>query len=126
MDPADGRLLASMATEEMPVGRLASAGGCVLAFLGERLLSCVDPSLDRLRWARRAEKDWSTSRPYPWRSYVLAADSRTLYALRLADGTPAWSQAFTGVVRGIGVAEDAFYIGTLQGAVHALRLPQLP
>jgi outer membrane protein assembly factor BamB len=125
-DPATGESRASIATVELPHGRLAAADGCVLAHLGERRIACAESALSGFRWTREAQKDWSSSRPYVWRNYVLAADSHTLVALRLADGATAWSRTFPGVVRGIGIGEDAMYVGTLSGAVHAVPLPPIP
>jgi outer membrane protein assembly factor BamB len=126
LDAATGEPVASLRTEEPPGGRLTAAGRCLLSFLGARAISCVELSLEGFRWTRRTEKDWTSSRPYVWRGYALAADSGSLVALRLTDGEPVWSVSLPGTVRGIGIGEDALFAGTLQGAVHAYPLPALP
>lgn len=125
LDPATGAPVASFGTDESPGGRLTAAGGCLLSFLGERTISCVELSLEGFRWTRRTAKDWSSSRPYVWRRYALAADSGSLVAMRLTDGEQVWSVSLPGTVRGIGISEDALYAGTVQGAVHAYPLPAL-
>jgi outer membrane protein assembly factor BamB len=126
LDPGTGEVTASLKTEEPPAGRLSAAGGCLLTFLGERGIGCAELSLDRLRWTRSHPKGWSSSRPYPWRGFLLAAnDSNGVVALRLADGEPAWSVTLGGIVRGIGITDEALYLGTLKGMVYAHSLPPL-
>ncbi|HEV8611139.1 MAG TPA: PQQ-binding-like beta-propeller repeat protein [Thermoanaerobaculia bacterium] len=120
-----GGVAASVETAEAsPSGRLALADGCVLAFLGERALTCYTPVLDRMRWSRTGTHPWSSSRPYVARGIALAgSETGELVGLSLADGNAVWSENVGGTIRGIGASADGLYVGTLKGEVHALPWP---
>ncbi|MCK5619104.1 MAG: PQQ-binding-like beta-propeller repeat protein [Candidatus Krumholzibacteria bacterium] len=41
-------------------------------------------------------------------------------AFRISDGRPSWSVSVEGTARGMGFANDAVYVGTLDGKVYCL------
>ncbi|MGH9367204.1 MAG: PQQ-binding-like beta-propeller repeat protein [Thermoanaerobaculia bacterium] len=127
LEPSTGEPTAFLQTEQPPGGRLAAAGACILAFLGEDSIACAEPSLERIRWVHVPEGRLSSSRPYVWKDFALVGDgSGKVVALRLSDGRPAWSLALSGTIRGIGIGGDTLYAGTLKGMVFAHRLPASP
>lgn len=126
LDRTTGDPTAELQMERMPTGRLTAAKDCILGFLGPQTLGCVEPSLRRIRWTRQFPKEWSSARPYLWGDAVLVASEAELSAFRLPDGRPAWSQMLEGTIRGIGSSGDVLYIGTLNGAVYAIRPPARP
>jgi hypothetical protein len=57
---------------------------------------------------------------------VLAGDeSGELDALAIGDGSVLWARHLDGVIRGIGSEGDLLFVGTLKGAVFAIRAPAL-
>jgi outer membrane protein assembly factor BamB len=120
----DGEVIRSLATEKTPNGRLASAGACVLTFLGEDTLGCVSRDLEKVIWDYTPPGKLSSARPYVWRDFVILGDeSGQVLALSLDDGSPRWNVQLEGTVRGIGFAGDAVYAGTLKGLIFARGVP---
>jgi outer membrane protein assembly factor BamB len=127
LEPSTGEPTASLQTVQPPGGRLAAAGSCILAFLGEDSIACAEPSLERIRWSHAPEGRLSSSRPYVWKDFALVGDgSGKVAALRLSDGTAAWSLVLSGTIRGIGIGKGTLYAGTLKGMVFAHSLPASP
>ncbi len=63
-------------------------------------------------------------RPHLWRGAVLAGDEGgELDALAVEDGAVLWARHLDGVIRGIGHEGDLLFVGTLKGAVYAVRPP---
>jgi outer membrane protein assembly factor BamB len=123
--PETGHVASQIETEGVPAGRLALSGGCLLALIGDKALSCYSPTLDRALWKRLGTKPWTSSRPYTWRELALAGnDGGELFAFRLTDGQIAWSETIGGTIRGIGASPEGLYIGTLKGDVHARPWPR--
>lgn len=124
LDPKTGAVLADLATDEEPAGRLVPVGDSVLVFFGEKTLACLDASLKKIRWSQTSFGPWTSSRPYLWDGAVLAGNERgEVFALRTSDGSRLWSEKFEGVIRGIGTSEGVLYIGTLKRNVYAWRIP---
>ncbi len=123
LDPATGDVETALALDGVPRGTLVAAEGVLLALLdhGDALVA-VEESLGRVLWRREQEGTWSSPRPALWRGEVLMGnESGELQALGLRDGTLRWRRSFEGVIRGLGGAEDALYVGTLAGRVYAYR-----
>jgi outer membrane protein assembly factor BamB len=53
---------------------------------------------------------------------IVGAESGEIHALRLSDGTTAWTRRLEGEVKGLGVHDGVLYVGTNQGRVYALPL----
>jgi len=124
VNPETGEVMARIETEGAPTGRLALAGRCLLAFLGEHALACYERSLERPRWIRAGPKPWTSSRPYVWGDLALAGnEAGQVTAFRLTDGEVAWSETFGGTIRGIGTYRGGLFVGTLKGEVHARGWP---
>ncbi len=124
---SDGSVRAQIQTGQIPVGPLAVAGESVLIYGAEGdsgVLNAFEASLAARRWSRRAPRGWSSSRPYLWRGAVLAGDEGgELDALAVEDGATLWARHLDGVIRGIGHEGDLLFVGTLKGAVYAVRPP---
>ncbi len=101
-------------------GPMTVLGDSLLLLLGPGTLTAFDLERNQVRWSRSATKEWTSSRPYVWRDQVLAGEEGRLVAFALGDGTPRWTHAVEGMVRGVGVHGDTLYVGTLKGHVHAL------
>ncbi len=102
-------------------------GDSLIILAGDRSLTCVDRSLASIRWRQKLTDELSSSRPYLWRGTVLAGTNRgELLAFRASDGTPRWSHALKGMIRGIGTSDRVLYVGTLKGLVYAYARPAMP
>jgi len=84
-------------------------------------LRSVDLTPKRVRWRREAPGGWSSARAYLWHGYGLAGSDQGRLAAFSPDGAEEWSDTFVGVIRGIGLADDVLYVGTLKGTVYAYR-----
>ena len=63
---------------------------------------------------------WSVTRPYLWRSTVLAGNEEgEVKAFRLSDGVEQWTIKLKGTIRSFGSDDKVLYIGTLAGTVTA-------
>jgi len=45
-----------------------------------------------------------------------------VFAYRVADGRPAWSQKIGGTIRSLGSAENLLCIGTVEGTIYVCEL----
>jgi outer membrane protein assembly factor BamB len=126
-DLSHGNPLAEIQTGQTPFGPLAVAGESLLVYCAEGdsgVLSAFDLSLAARRWSRRAPRGWGTMRPHLWRGVLLAGDEGgELDALAVEDGAVLWARHLDGVIRGIGYDGDLLFVGTLKGAVFAVRPP---
>ena len=120
LDSDSGKVLADLAVDGEPRSRLIVASDSLLVFLGPQGLASFDLSLKEARWFAKASPNWTSARPYVWRDEVLAGDGAELVAFRSSDGARVWSYQLPGTIRGIGIANDVFYVGTLKGPVFAL------
>ena len=126
LEKKTGAILADLALEGQPLGRLAAAGDSLFAFLSNNALACLDPSLKGLRWSQKpqAPPSWSSTRPYLWKETVVAGNEQgEVFAFRVTDGQLQWSEKFEGLIRGIGTSPEALYVGTLKGMVYAWAPP---
>ena len=124
-----GEITAEMKLETTPVGWPTVTGGSLLVFLnqgggaggGQSLLS-VDRSLKKIEWRQPASSNWSVTRPYLWRSTVLAGNEEgEVRAFRLSDGVEQWTIKLKGTIRSFGSDDKVLYIGTLAGTVTAYQ-----
>jgi outer membrane protein assembly factor BamB len=124
---SNGALGAEIQTGQVPFGPLALTGDSLLVYGAEGdsgVLNAFDASLAARRWSRRAPRGWSSSRPLSWRGAILAGDETgELVALAVGDGSVLWARRLDGVIRGIGYDRDLLFVGTLKGAVYAIRPP---
>jgi outer membrane protein assembly factor BamB len=84
-------------------------------------LKAVDLALKGIRASSDTPGGWSSARAYPWRDHALVGSARGTVAAFSANGSEQWTASVGGVVRGIGVTDEVLYVGTLKGAVVALR-----
>jgi eukaryotic-like serine/threonine-protein kinase len=126
-ETSDGSVRVEIQTGQIPFGPLAVAGESVLVYGAEGdsgVLNAFAASLAARRWSRRAPRGWSSMRPHLWRGAVLAGDEGgELDALAVEDGAVLWARQLDGVIRAIGSEGDLLFVGTLKGAVHAIRPP---
>ena len=118
-----GAIDAELETQDFPHHSLVGAEDSLLVLLGESTLVSLDLDLRGVRWSRAAG-EWNTFRPLVLHDVVIVGNgSGELFALRILDGSHAWSHKLGGVLRGLGESGTILYIGTLDGPVHALRYP---
>jgi eukaryotic-like serine/threonine-protein kinase len=127
VDLSNGKLKGEIRLDQMPIGPLIITGNSILVFSleGQSLvLNALDTSLTGVRWHRRAERGWSSSRPYLCRESVLAgSEDGELAALAIEDGNTIWSRHLNGVIAGIRYDEDLLYVGTVRGILFAVQPP---
>ena len=116
------------ALQAKPVRTLVLAQNFIVAFLHSNFaegeadtLIALDLGAGRIAWARKAPTEWTSVHPEIWRDMVLAGDREgELQAFGLADGVKRWTYKAGAGLRGIGVADDALYLGTTQGTLFAV------
>jgi outer membrane protein assembly factor BamB len=93
-------------------------------------LDSIGLDLRRVNWLQKSSptvvrNSWTSSRPYLWKDYVFVGDlGGKLFAFHKSDGSAAWSHQFASrVVRGIGFANDMFYVGMQGGMIYAVAPP---
>lgn len=130
--PTDGERLASLELDSTlkPASAPLITPSGVLVLLADshaeyRALVSLDPALGRVNWRRAAPDRWSTSRVFATqKTVILGTPSGEVTAYCAADGSPAWSQKFPEApIRSIGGSDDILYVGTVPGALYALRPP---
>ena len=123
-----GAVLAELATEAKPVGRIAFTDESLLVFLENALerngyIISVDPGLKGLRWKRKSAPDWASERPHVWNGLVVAGNCRgDLAAFRVTDGEPQWSVTLKGCIRSIGSSGNMLFTGVQEGTIYAYEL----
>ena len=55
---------------------------------------------------------------------LIGTDGGELQAINLADGSVAWTHLLEGSIKGLGQLGDVIYVGTFQGRIYALRMPE--
>jgi outer membrane protein assembly factor BamB len=124
---ADGAELGRMTLGHPPGGRLLVLADRVVVTDGSSWIGAVTRNLDRLIWERHDLPPLSVVQPMQWGECVLTGARGQLIALGLADGRTWWRTFLEGSVRGLGAAGDIVLVGTIEGAVYALRgLPEAP
>ncbi|PYR89132.1 MAG: hypothetical protein DMF84_25880 [Acidobacteria bacterium] len=130
--PKDGEILASLELDSKlkpgSVPLITPSG--VLVLLADshaeyRALVSLDPALGRVNWRRAAPDRWTTTRVFATeKTVLLGTPSGEVTAYCAADGSPAWSHKFPDApIRSIGGSDDMLYVGTLPGALYAVRPP---
>ncbi len=127
-DASRGEVTAELKLGQVPYGPIVPSGKLLLVWSTEPereapVLNAVEASLSAVRWKQRAAGGWSSARPYLWRGKVLAGDEAgRLSAFAPGDGSPVWTRQLDGVIRGVGFGDDRLFVGTLRGAVFAVRI----
>jgi eukaryotic-like serine/threonine-protein kinase len=126
-DVSHGKPRAEIRLGHFPSGPPTVASGSVLIYTAEDdsgVLNAFDTSLAGRRWRRSAPRGWSSPQPCLWRGSVLAgSEAGELVALAIEDGAVIWARQLEGMIRGIGYDGDLLFVGTLKGAVFAVRPP---
>jgi eukaryotic-like serine/threonine-protein kinase len=128
-----GEIISQMKLETTPVGWPTLAGDSLLVYLnpnggagGAETLLSLDLALKQIRWHQEASSNWSLTRPFLWRSTVLAGNEKgEVKAFRLSDGAPEWTTTLKGTIRSFGGDEKLLFIGTLGGTVYAYQPGQV-
>jgi outer membrane protein assembly factor BamB len=90
-----------------------------------RAVVSLDRSLERVRWRIAAPDEWSTSRLFiSGNTLMLGTPTGGVLTYCTGDGAPAWTHTVNGTVRAIGGADDAVYVGTVEGRLFALDPPE--
>jgi outer membrane protein assembly factor BamB len=125
-----GAVIAEVDVGATPWRHFLLTGDRLLLFAGtgaEGSIACVDARKNRLLWKQRPNGVLNTNRPYLWRGSVLSGnEDGDIFVHRLADGTLERSFRVGGGARGVGVSDDALYVGTLQGTLYALTAVPAP
>ncbi|UCF04436.1 MAG: PQQ-binding-like beta-propeller repeat protein [bacterium] len=121
-----GEMLGSILLEDVPFGTIDIVGGRLLVLTGYRRrgtgLSAVDSDLKEIKWIRRPEDGsfWTTDRPSVWDGHVVVGSSRgDVAAFGIIAGGESWSLSVPGVVTAIARVGARYYIGTVEGVLHA-------
>jgi outer membrane protein assembly factor BamB len=132
LDLASGEVDASFDLGGELVGEPAVLGSVVAVLVDWRSpasrLVALDPSLEAVRW------EWTPDDPDDFGTIarlrrhddavILGTEGGGIAALDVADGTVRWRTRVEGAVRSAGIHEDVMYVGTIPGAVYAIRLPR--
>jgi outer membrane protein assembly factor BamB len=127
-----GAIVAELAVEAMPVGRLIFAADSMFMFLENRseragYLISVDSKLAGVRWKQKSSPEWASERPHLWNGYVVAGNCRgEVAAFRTSDGRPQWKLNLKGCVRSIGNSGNRLFVGVQEGTVYAFVMSDKP
>ena len=127
-----GAIVAELALEAIPVGRLIFAADSLFMFLENRseragYIISVDPKLAGVRWKQKSSPDWASERPHLWKGLIIAGNCRGEVAtFRASDGEPQWKLNVKGCVRSIGSSADMLFVGAQEGAVYTFELRAKP
>jgi eukaryotic-like serine/threonine-protein kinase len=127
-----GAIVAGLAVEATPVGRLTFAADSLYMFLenaSERAgyVISVDSKLAGVRWKQKSSPDWASERPHLSKGYVIAGNCRgEAAAFRASDGAPQWKIKLKGCIRSIGSSGNTLFIGVQEGTVYAFDLSAKP
>jgi eukaryotic-like serine/threonine-protein kinase len=123
-----GAVVAELAVEATPVGRLTFEADSLLVFLENRseragYIISVDSKLAGVRWKQRSSPEWASERPHLWKGHVVAGNCRgEVAAFRASDGEPQWKLNLKGCVRSVGNSGEILFIGVQEGVVYAFNL----
>ncbi len=124
LDSRSGEVLAELVTPEPPHDSLVPTRGALIVLLGRSTLAAVDPELSGIHWQRETEGMWSSFYPLAFEDFLIAGDSRgRLVALRPEDGAQIWTHTLEGSLRGLGLAGSDLFVGTIEGTLYALAVP---
>src|SRR5262249_47056477 len=124
LDQVTGALRGQFRIGGAYVGPPGAVVGRLVLLAGGHSIACVGCATSSGRWTQTFVDRNSSSRPYLWQGVVLAGTVKgELQAFRAGDGTPQWSYALTGVIRGIGHGDRDLYVGTQAGMLYAVRRP---
>ena len=121
LDLTTGAVSAGVPLDGRAEGKLTVCGKSLLGYLGNQGLFGLEEQDKKIRWTQLAAKEWTSARPYCSGESVLVGDDDTLTVFRVSDGTPLGTRKFPGIIRGIGIDKEMFYVGTLKGTVYAYR-----
>jgi outer membrane protein assembly factor BamB len=107
-------------------GTLTPTEDCLFALWGEDTLGCLSHDLGKLVWSRTTDDAWSSFHPLIRGEQVWIGNKKgEVFALNRSDGSIAWTYRLEGDIKGLGTKDDVVYIGTFQGRVYAVRIPEL-
>jgi outer membrane protein assembly factor BamB len=127
----DGHVQSELSVPAPPEGRILVDAPALYIFLEDRdsqggYLISTDLNLSQIHWTHKADRAWSSEWPRLWHGLLLAGNCRgELYAFRISDGAPQWSEKLKGCLRSIGIDDDGeqMYIGAQEGTVYAYSPP---
>lgn len=128
LDAATGEILASASLGGRTNGRPLVTREAVVFLSGTSTFAALDRELARVTWKRRDEARWSSFQPILVDGNVLVGNGEGLLsALDPADGSVVWSRRLEGQIRGLGLGHGprgrTLFVGTIEGTVYALALP---
>jgi len=127
-----GAVIAEIATEAKPVGRLAFSNDSLFVFLENAselvgYIVSIDSKLAGVRWQQRSSPDWASERPHLWQDLVVAGNCRgAVAAFRATDGEPQWTLTMKGCIRSIGSSGNILFAGVQEGTIYAYERPTTP
>jgi len=123
-----GNVLAELAVDATPVGRLSFDGDSMFMFLEDRseragYVVGLDPKLAGVRWMQKSSREWASERPHVWKGLILAGNCRgEVASFRASDGAPQWTLQVKGCIRSIGSSGNLLFIGVQEGTIYAFDL----
>lgn len=129
---SDGAIEATFDLGKQLFGPPTPMGGAIVQFTewsdgGPSEVIALAPDLGgvRWRWSLPEGRTGTSARPYRLGSDLLiGTDKGDVIALDLTRGTPTWTFTVEGTVRALRAVGRTLYIGTLQGPLHAVELPE--
>jgi outer membrane protein assembly factor BamB len=128
---SDGKTEARLSLGGHPHGRPLVVGSQIMLFVNwgmrdERsLVVALDTSLNSISWRYASDSNsaWSVKDAVLADSLIVVGDMNgKLVALSPPTGDEVWTIPIGGTVRSISFDRGIFYVGTLEGTVHALRI----
>ncbi len=122
---ADGEVVSTLALGRGLEGRLALLEDRLIVPGGRNWIGAVDRALSHVLWERTDLGRLSVVQPLVWRDAVLTGTGDgDVLALDVADGQTLWLSSLEGSIRGLGYSRDVLLIGTIEGKIYAVRVPE--
>lgn len=134
LDQSTGAIKARTEVEQVAIGRptlsekalfvLVSEGGLMGQGYGRQLLA-IDLSLQNRHWQLEPGSKWTATKTYLYENVLLTGNEfGEVVALDPATGKDVWFTTVDGTARSIGASGRFLFVGTIEGKVFAVELPE--
>lgn len=135
VDARSGTVETSHPIDRTPFGTMSYHEPLLIYLAGEsnarpRHVVSLDLTTGVVVWERELEDPdpevyWYVPRIHLWETNVIVGSTKgLLVAYDVELGEPAWRHQLEGAIRGIGHTDDVLLVGTFEGMLYALRIPQ--